>query len=277
MFLFKRKKILFFSVRLTQIVVFGLLIIIFGLLSLWIGLTAGYRTDVKQGGKLAIVIDDFGLQRKGVREMLELDCKLTVAIMPFLEHTEDDAEDALENGKEIIIHIPMQATQHDTPSHLGPRPLTVNLTGEQIATWVEDATEELPEAAGANIHMGTLCSTKKQIILPLMKELHKRKLYFLDSKTSSKSICRETAANTEIAFYENDVFLEHESKTAGYVKKRLRKAMNIARTQGECIAIGHVGYEGGKVTAEAIKELLPEFEKHNVELVFLSEITPVAV
>ncbi len=275
MFLFKRKKALFFSVHLTQALLFGALITIFGLLSLWIGLTVGNRTDAKQGGKLAIVIDDFGLQRKGVKEMLELDCKLTVAIMPFLEHTEDDAEDALENGKEIIIHIPMQATLHDKASHLGPRPLKVGFTSKEIEQWIKDATEDLPEAVGANIHMGTLCSTKEQIVRPVMEELHKRNLYFLDSKTSSKSVCRKTAEKIGIPFYENEVFLEHESKNPEYIKKRLKKAMDIACNQGECIAIGHVGYEGGKVTAEAIKELLPEFEKNKVELVFLSEIKSV--
>jgi polysaccharide deacetylase 2 family uncharacterized protein YibQ len=33
-----------------------------------------------------------------------------------------------------------------------------------------------------------------------------------------------------------------------------------------------VGQEGGKVTAEAIKEMLPEFKRRNIELVFVSEL-----
>ncbi|MBQ4518508.1 MAG: divergent polysaccharide deacetylase family protein [Clostridia bacterium] len=246
------------------------------LLSAWIGLSAGEEADGTAGGRLAIVIDDFGQQRKGVSEMLHLDCKLTAAVIPFLEYTEDDVEDALENGKEVIIHIPMQATTHDNPRHLGPRPVTTGMTREEILSWMKDALDEIPEAVGANIHMGTLCSTKQDVMSPIFEFLQEKQMYFLDSKTSSKSICREVAQTTTVAFYENRVFLEHERKTKDYVKKRLRKAMDIALSEGECIAIGHVGNEGGMITVEAIRELMPEFEENHVSLVFLSELTPFA-
>ncbi|MBE7036820.1 MAG: divergent polysaccharide deacetylase family protein, partial [Ruminococcaceae bacterium] len=166
------------------------------------------------------------------------------------------------------------ATTHDNPRHLGPRPITTGLSREDIQTWMEDALREMPEAVGVNIHMGTLSSTKEQIIGPVFDMLEKKKMYFLDSKTSSKSVCRQVAETKAVDFYENRVFLEHERKTKEYVKKRLRKAMDIALSEGECIAIGHVGNEGGMITVEAIRELLPEFEERNVALVFLSELTP---
>lgn len=273
-FLFKQKKQLFIFISMSHIMIFLLLIVGVFLLSFGVGLTAGNRVNSPVQGRLAIVIDDFGQQRKGVSEMLHLDCKLTAAIIPFLEYTEDDVEDALENGKEVIIHIPMQATTHDNPRHLGPRPITTRLSREEIIRWMEDALLEMPEAVGANIHMGTLSSTKEQIIRPIFEVLEKKNMYFLDSKTSSKSVCRQVAQTSTVDFYENSVFLEHEQKTKGYVKKRLKKAMDIALSEGECIAIGHVGNEGGMITVEAIRELLPEFKEKNVTLVFLSELTP---
>ena len=270
----KKKKFLFLTLHMTHLAIFFCVLLGCSGLIFLISLTASQQVNTEKMGKLAIVIDDFGLQRKGVREMLGLDCKLTAAIMPFLEHTEDDAEDALENGKEVIIHIPMQATTHDIPSHLGPRPITLKSSEEDIAKWIEDAREDIPEAVGANIHMGTLSSTRREIMRPVFENLLKHNMFFLDSKTSSKSVCRNLAKDAGIRFYENEVFLEHEKKTKGYVKKQLRKAMKIARETGECVAIGHVGYEGGLITAEAILELLPEFKENFVELVFLSELTP---
>ena len=270
----KKGKILFMSVHLTQVFLFVSIILGVGLMAVLIGFSAGRDVNSRGSGQLAIVIDDFGLQRKGVSEMLELDCKLTLAIMPFLEHTEDDAEDALENGKEVIIHIPMQATTHDRVLSLGPRPIRINNSPEEIHNWIEDALIELPEAVGANIHMGTLCSTKEEIMRPVFEILEEKQLYFLDSRTSSKSVCRRIAREANINFYENQVFLEHESKNKEYVKKRLRKAMKIAREEGMCIAIGHVGNEGGVITAEAICELLPECRESGVELVFVSELMP---
>lgn len=57
-----------------------------------------------------------------------------------------------------------------------------------------------------------------------------------------------------------------------FVKKRLGEAANIALKKGFAVAIEHVGVEGGKITAEAIKEMLPEFSAQNVQLVFVSEL-----
>lgn len=270
----KKRRMLFLTVHVTQILLFCSILFAGGLLALFIGFSTSRETNAKEDAKLAIVIDDFGLQRKGVREMLNLDCKLTVAVIPFLEHTEDDAEDALENGKEVIIHIPLQATTHDKPSHLGTRSIKINDSEADITAWMHDAMEELPEAVGANIHMGTLSSTKEHVMRPIFASLKEQNMYFLDSKTSSKSICRKTAQTVMVPYYENQVFLEHEMKSKEYVKKRLRKAMKIAREKGACIAIGHVGYEGGTITVEAIRELLDEFDENQVELVFVSELTP---
>lgn len=267
-----KKRFFFFSIYATHLATYFCMILGGIGLGLWLAMTVSLDADADKSGRLAIVIDDFGLQRKGVYEILTLDCKLTAAVMPFLEYSEEDAEDALENGKEVIIHMPLQATTHDRASHLGPRPIKIEDSAQDIKEWVSDATTSIPEAVGANIHMGTLSSTKENIIRPLMEELKAKGLFFLDSKTSSKSVCRSMAEATGIRFCENEVFLEHESKSKGYIKKRLKKAMKIAQETGKCIAIGHVGYEGGVVTAEAISELLPEFSENHVELVFLSEL-----
>ena len=41
---------------------------------------------------LAIVIDDLGNNMKGTEEIIKLPVKLTVAIMPFMPSTKEDAE-----------------------------------------------------------------------------------------------------------------------------------------------------------------------------------------
>ncbi len=231
------------------------------------------QTDAtKLPAKLAIIIDDFGRQRRGVKEMLELDCKLTVAVMPFLEYSEEDAQKAVESGKEVILHLPMQATLHDNWTYVGPQPFKINQSREEIVSLLGKMIENIPQACGANIHMGTVSSTKENIMRPIFETLKEKNMYFVDSKTSSKSICKKIAEETQISFYENEVFLEHEQKTKAYVKKRLTKAMKIAIDKGQCIAIGHVGIEGGMITVQAIKEMQDTFEKNNVQLVWVSDL-----
>ena len=55
------------------------------------------------------------------------------------------------------------------------------------------------------------------------------------------------------------------------VKKNLEKTAQIALKNGFALAIGHVGPEGGKITAQAIKEMAPEMEQKGIEFVTISE------
>ncbi|MDP4182225.1 MAG: divergent polysaccharide deacetylase family protein, partial [Bacillota bacterium] len=68
-----------------------------------------------------------------------------------------------------------------------------------------------------------------------------------------------------------NIFLDGQMPKS-HVIKQLEAAEKIAIKKGKAIAIGHVGVEGGKVTAEAIMEMLPEFDQNKVELCFVSEL-----
>ena len=45
---------------------------------------------------------------KGTNQMLSLPIPLTVAVMPFLPSTKEDAIVAHKKGHEVIIHMPME-------------------------------------------------------------------------------------------------------------------------------------------------------------------------
>ena len=70
---------------------------------------------------------------------------------------------------------------------------------------------------------------------------------------------------------ERDVFLD-STDSVEVVKEHLRKAGEVALEKGSAIAIGHVGPEGGKITAQAIKEVAPELERAGITFVTVSEL-----
>ncbi len=270
----KPKKIRFFTLERWHL---GLICVCFTVLSVFLmtqayGRAVSTEGEALQPGRIAIVIDDFGRQRKGVKEMLELDVKLTAAVIPFLEYSAEDATYAAEHGKEVILHLPMQATTHDIPSHIGTRTIKVGQSAEEIRALLSDAKAELPQAVGANIHMGTLACSKREVMEPIMAFMKENQMFFLDSMTSRKSVCKEVAGEVGVDFLQNRVFLEHEEKSKAYVKKELEKAIKIAQKTGSCIVIGHVGYEGGMITVNGIREMQDAFQKNNIELVYVSEL-----
>lgn len=221
-------------------------------------------------GKLAIVIDDFGQDRNGVKEMMAIKRHLTFAVMPFLTYSQSDAKEAYENGFEVIVHLPMEPMKGKI-SWLGPKPILSTLSDSEVYQITSEAFADVPYAVGANIHMGSKISTDERIISDVLDIIKEKGVYFLDSKTSAKSVVQKIAEEKGIPYYERNTFLDGETSKE-HVKEQLRKAGDIALKNGKSIAIGHVGIEGGKVTAQAIAEMLPEFDSKNIQLVYVSEL-----
>ncbi|HWJ78763.1 MAG TPA: divergent polysaccharide deacetylase family protein, partial [Niallia sp.] len=96
----------------------------------------------KEKNELAIVIDDFGNNMKGTEDMLNLPVPITVAIMPFLPTSKEDAIRAHEKGHEVIIHLPLEPKK-GKKSWLGPGAITTNLSSKEIRKRVEDAIESI--------------------------------------------------------------------------------------------------------------------------------------
>jgi len=224
--------------------------------------------------KLALIIDDFGQNRDGVKEMLEINRHLTFAVIPFMEFSSQDANRAHEKGYEVIVHLPMQSQKEDNPAWLGPRPVKIGLKGTEVKRIVVDSINSIPYAVGLNIHMGALSSENNRIMSDVMSVVKEKGLYFVDSVTSQKTVCRAVAKKLGAKFAERNVFLEKsiKYKNKDYIKKQLMAAGDMALKHGYAVAIGHVGPVGGRITAEAIKEAIPELEEKGIRLIYVSEL-----
>ncbi len=202
--------------------------------------------------------------------MMSIDRHLTFAVMPFLDYSQSDAETAHEKGYEVIIHLPMEAN-YGKLSWVGPRPILANLEIDEVQNIVRDSFESVPYAVGANIHMGSKASNVESIVSSILDVIKEKNLYFVDSRTANYPIAKKIAVSKGVLCLERDIFLD-EKRPKEAIKKQLEKAEEIALKKGSAIAVGHVGTEGGIVTAEAISEMLPEFEEKKIQLVFVSEL-----
>ncbi|MDP4182936.1 MAG: divergent polysaccharide deacetylase family protein, partial [Bacillota bacterium] len=200
------------------------------------------------GGKLAIIIDDFGQSRLGVKEMMSINRHLTFAVMPFLEFSESDAIAAKEKGFEVIAHLSMEPVSGKI-SWLGPRPILAGMDNSKVSAIVRDAFDNVPFAVGANNHMGSKASNDENIMDSILEVIKEKNLYFVDSMTARRPVCKKIADQKGVTCYERNIFLDGQMPKS-HVIKQLEAAEKIAIKKGKAIAIGHVGVEGGKVTAE---------------------------
>lgn len=228
-----------------------------------------HALTVKDPAKVvAIVIDDFGNDMEGTEEMLDLPASLTVAVMPFLPTTERDAKLAHKKGHEVIIHMPMEP-KFGKKSWLGPGAITSDLSDEEIRKTVERAIDNVPHAVGMNHHMGSKITEDKRIMRIILEVCKERNLYYLDSRTSDKSVIPELAQELAVPFLENDIFFDHVYSEQ-YIYRQASNIVNRLQEHDQIIAIGHVGITGERVVS-ALKTYIPEYEKE-AELVTLSEL-----
>ena len=224
-------------------------------------------------GYLAIIIDDFGYGAEGTEEMLALDVDFTAAIMPFSSKTEEDLERVRTAGKEYIVHMPMESLT-GKKAWVGDKGIFCNMTDDQIHRLVDEALKTLEGAAGLNNHMGSAIMENERCLDAVVKAVKKNDIVFIDSKTTAKSLGEKVCDENGVVAFERDVFLD-STDDINEIKGRLEQAKNIALKEGYAVAIGHVGPEGGSVTARAIDEMKDELENCGIEFVTIRELREV--
>ncbi|KAB2333257.1 divergent polysaccharide deacetylase family protein [Cytobacillus depressus] len=220
--------------------------------------------------ELAIVIDDLGNNMKGTEEILSLPITLTAAIMPFMPTTKQDAELANKNGHDVIVHLPMEP-KRGKKSWLGPGAITTNLSDKEIREQVVAAIKDVPHAIGMNHHMGSKATEDERVIRIVLEVCKEYGLFYLDSKTTGKSVVGKLAAEMDVPFLENNLFFDdvyttqHISKQANLLAGKLEKADRL-------IAIGHVGVSG-PMMVNVLNEYIPVY-KNKANIVPLHEFIP---
>lgn len=204
--------------------------------------------------KIAIVIDDFGgYERGGIQELLFSSVPITCAIMPFVDNSEADYNQAVAAGKEVILHMPMQAHVGLPESWYGPVYIKNHDSKETATQKLDKCFATMPQAKGFNIHIGSGASRNAELMQAMYEYANAHNMLFLDSRTNSGDKCEEVSKQTGSIYLGRDVFLEpHKNRSYVGVMNRLHEAQKIAEEKGYAIVIGHVGAEGGINTARAI-------------------------
>lgn len=216
--------------------------------------------------KLALVIDDFGYTRGGVpAEILQLNLPLSIAIIPTLPQSAYMLERAREARKCTLLHLPMEAGD-DEP--VGVPPVTTAMTDGEIEAMVQRYLDMLPGVDGVNNHQGSVATTDPRVMSAVLDVVKSRRLFFLDSLTSAKSVAYNTARELGLPAARNALFLDADTEESYVVEERLHRAVSIARRNGSAVAIGHPH----PWTLEALRDSLTFLKGSGVELVYVSEL-----
>lgn len=186
--------------------------------------------------RLALLIDDMGNRHQPGRQLIEMDLLLSFAFLPFTPHAHALMELAHSRQREILLHLPMEATSDKWDP--GPGALTTAMSERAIKAQVRKDLEDIPYAVGVNNHMGSKFTSNKAAMRAALAPLQTRELFFLDSITIASSVAHDEAKTLKIKSGRRDIFIDNDQDEAK-IKAQLVQLVAIARKHGAAIGIGH--------------------------------------
>ena len=225
-------------------------------------------TDIIQDATKAIVlvIDDFGYRNDSVSDrFLNLPVPITCAVLPGHSQSASIAKKAIKSGKEVIIHMPMESSISMTGED--EFKLKVGMTSEEIEWRLNEALKEIPEAIGINNHQGSKATTNGKVMGVVASVLKNKNKFFLDSRTSSKTVGEKTMRSVGVLTARRHIFLDNDLNIDN-ISKQLDKLVALSQKKGMAIGIGHVKANTLKVLEREIPILL----ERGFEFKFVSQV-----
>lgn len=218
--------------------------------------------------KIVLIMDDIGY-RLTDREALKLPPQVAFSVLPGAPLTQELAQRAQQQGRDIMLHLPM-AARIDKP--LGPLALTAQMTIAQIARTTASALDSLPMAIGLNNHMGSQLTEQPVAMHALMQTLKNRGVFFIDSRTTAASVAEAVAHTVGVPAARRNVFIDHEPRVE-FMEEQFARLLSLAQQQSIAIGIVHPHPQ----TLRFLQHQLSLLPSHNIELVAVSEILPAPV
>jgi polysaccharide deacetylase 2 family uncharacterized protein YibQ len=217
-----------------------------------------------QPPRIAIIIDDLGYQLSAGRRAIELPGPISFAVLPGTPRAEALAVLAFESGKEVLLHLPLQAVPDDAV--LEPLGISLHMSRQEFGDTFERALTSVPHAIGVNSHRGSLLTRHPGHMRWLMDEIQARdELFFVDSFTTHESVALKIALETGVDARRRDIFLDPDREPETVVRE-FERMKQLAHERGSVVAIGHPY----AATLKLLERELPKLADEGFELVTIS-------
>ena len=198
--------------------------------------------------KVALLIGGMGLNPElTAAAITRLPPEVSLAFAPYGEGLQDLADKARASGHELFIHLPMEPFGYPSLDP-GPRTLLTSLPVEQNIDSLYWHLSRFAGYAGVTNYLGAQFAASEQAIGPVLKELGKRGLVYVDDGSKGLSRATNIAGKFGLSARSSTVSLDGSSAQAVYAALERLEAQ--ARETGFAIGTG----SGLPETIQAIEE-----------------------
>lgn len=194
------------------------------------------RTDRRP--RIAVIVSELGLSAAATEAALQtLPGAVTLAFSPYAHELERWLPLARNGGHETMLMVPMEpvAYPRDDP---GPQTLLVALdpdTNNQRLDWVLSRGTGY---VGVVNTMGSRFTTAAAALRPVMRNLARRGLLFVDSRIAPRSVAARTAGELGVPRASNDRFID-DVASRDAIDLRLRELEEIARNSSVALGMAY--------------------------------------
>jgi polysaccharide deacetylase 2 family uncharacterized protein YibQ len=189
-------------------------------------------------GQVALIMDDMGNSLETLDELIALGRPVTVSVLPYSTHAADTARIAHENGLEVLLHLPLESINNYEAMANTEGMIRADMAEPEIVRSFEASFARVPFTAGSNNHMGSRFTAERDLMRAILRPLKMRGLFFVDSRTTSKTVALDEARKMGIPAAERDVFLDADADR-GRIRGRLIELFQKARKKGHAVGICH--------------------------------------
>lgn len=215
--------------------------------------------------KIALLIGGMGLNESLTRTAINrLPPEVSLGFAPYGENLQQQANDARSRGHELYIHLPMEPFGYPSIDP-GPHTLLTSVPPQKNLDSLHWHLSRFAGYAGVTNYLGAQFASNNDAISPILKELGKRGLIYVDDGSKGLSRATQLAGILGLNARSAVVSLDGDGSPAS-VLAALKKLEAQARHSGMAIATG----SGLPATIEAIDQWAQGLAGRNILLVPVS-------
>jgi polysaccharide deacetylase 2 family uncharacterized protein YibQ len=188
--------------------------------------------------KIAIIVGGLGVSAQTTADAIaKLPGPVTFAFAPYGADLDKLAGNARAQNHEVLLQSPMEP--FDYPDNdPGPQTLLTTLTPEQNIDRLQWQMSRMQGYVGIAGYMGARFTAGEQALAPILREISKRGLIYVDDGSSSRSIAQQVAGVHNLPFAKADVVID-SVPTPVAIDQALTRLEMLARERGTAVGFAN--------------------------------------
>jgi polysaccharide deacetylase 2 family uncharacterized protein YibQ len=217
--------------------------------------------------RVAVILTGLGVSHNATESAIrDLPPEVSFAFAPHAKKLEEWVKTARDAGHEVLLSVPMEPGDYPR-SDPGPYGLLLKLGKEENLQRLHWMMSRLTGYVGVINHQGGRFTANLKAMQPILNELGRRGLMFVDSRTSSNSVAPIVAVRTSTPYAVNDRLVDVIAARAA-IDFRLSEIESVLGSKGKAVAIGRAY----PVTIQRLKRWIDRLPKKGFVLAPISAL-----